>query len=127
MRKIREGVYSGNPILEIAEKARQSGDWRLKFSPRYNGGWVKTIEGIDKTKNNGFSLIGKFLDPVDFYNVGGLYLDCDVQGSRKHQEKNYRLFTINEDGEIVILQEIVDGKQGWAIELWDTIEKFLNK
>lgn len=95
---------------------------------RYNGGWIKTVEKLDKDFQNGYSLVGKFL-PVGSGNInlheGELYLDCSIDGSRKNQERNYTLFRII-DKEVFILQTIENGGQDWAMSLWDSIEKELD-
>lgn len=103
------------------------GDHIPNFS-RYNGGWIKTVAKLDKDYSNGYSIVGDFL-PVSSGNInldeGIIYLDCSIEGSRKHQVKNYTLFKII-DGEVFILQEIEDGGMDWATSLWDTIEKELD-
>lgn len=94
---------------------------------RYNGGWIKTVNGIDKDYKNGYSLVGEFL-PVSRGNIdldeNLLYLDCSIGGSRKNQEKNYTLFKII-DNEIFIIKEIEDGGSDWATSLWESIESEL--
>lgn len=98
---------------------------------RYNGGWAKKIIGLNKTKTNGFSLLGSFVDngkSGDYIiESGKLYLDCGIGGSRKNQEKQYKLFTIHND-ELIILAEATSYRgtnHTWATELWPEIEKFL--
>jgi len=94
---------------------------------RYNGGWAKKITGIDKSKSNGFSIQGDWVESgkEGYYRVteGVLYLDCDIQGSRKNQNKEYTLFTILK-GEIIVLKTIKDCSS-WALEFWPAIDKFL--
>jgi hypothetical protein len=98
---------------------------------RYNGGWVKEITGLDKSKSNGYSLLGEFVDGgkegIIRCTIGKLYLDCDISGSRKNQEKYYTLFCVmlNEKKELTI-KEIISKKETktWAIDLWEYIEKF---
>lgn len=95
---------------------------------RYNGGWMKEITSVDKSKSNGYSLVGEFLENgaegAVRVTVGKLYLDCDIGGSRKNQEKRYRLFHVH-SGKVVVIctQEDVST---WAIELWEHIEGFFN-
>ena len=95
---------------------------------RYNGGWVKTITGLDKDYQNGYSLNGEFVANKRVKNVdlkeNILYLDCSIGGSRKNQEKNYHLFKF-EDGEIEVIQTIENGQSDWALQLWDNVEKEL--
>lgn len=96
---------------------------------RYNGGWTKRVFGIDKNQNNGYSIQGDFVKINEGLNQikDGLYLDCDINGSRKNQEKDYRLFVIkNNCSEIKILNTILDGGSDWAIRMWDHIEKALD-
>lgn len=90
---------------------------------RYNGGWLKTVTGLDKTVTNGFSIEGQFVKAGDFkmdYKPG-LYVDCSKKGSRKNQKWNYHLFQVNEDG-FHLLQTVEDGRGAWACELWEMIE-----
>lgn len=101
---------------------------KIPLFSRYNGGWIKTIERLDKDYKNGYSLVGEFL-PVSSGNIdldeGIIYLDCSIDGSRKNQEKNYTLFKLV-DGEIIIIQSIENGSRDWATSLWDTIETELD-
>lgn len=92
---------------------------------RYNGGWIKSVTGLDKSKVNGYSILGEFMrkDAVDNYVVGGLYLDCGIGGSRKNQNKEYTLFTVLADGSCEIVAEAGDSRD-WAVELWPAIEAF---
>lgn len=95
---------------------------------RYNGGWVKRITGVDKTKSNGYSLLGDFVDggKSRAYRVteGAIYLDCDIQGSRKNQRREFSLFTVINGG-IVLLQSVrEDRTTHWAIDMWPAIEQF---
>jgi beta-glucanase (GH16 family) len=99
------------------------------LNTRYNGGWVKSITGINKAKSNGYSLQGDFLSNGNKSSSevrvteGKLYLDCGIGGSRKSQEKKYTFFTIR-NSEIVIVHEEKDSSS-WAINSWEAIEKFL--
>lgn len=93
----------------------------------YNGGWMKSITEIDRTKKNGYSLVGDFVEKegLSLYDPG-VYLLCDVQGSRKHHRKNYVVVAF--DGEKVgKVAELEDGGRDWALQLWDDIEKALAK
>lgn len=94
---------------------------------RYNGGWLKRVTGLDKSVNNGFSIIGEFVKAGDYKNnyEEGLYLDCSKEGSRKNQVWNYHLFRFTENG-VELLQTLEDAGRTWAVEFWETIEKELN-
>ena len=94
---------------------------------RYNGGWCKIVSGLDKSKNNGYSILGNF---VDAHLMGirkpGLYLDCNIDGSRKHPRKNYRLFRYDGDT-VTVLHTLEDGGKDWAVRLWPEIEVEVSK
>jgi len=93
---------------------------------QYHGGWAKTVTGIDKTKTNGYSLQGSFLNGPEWIPVGGLVLGCSWQGSYKHPKNvtRYFLCQMQEDGTLKRLDRIIDPKS-WATDLWPAIEKVL--
>ncbi|HDL01162.1 MAG TPA: hypothetical protein ENH23_02905 [candidate division Zixibacteria bacterium] len=92
---------------------------------RYNGGWVKRVEGLDKTRTDGYSIKGQFvggdLNRLLIWD-DGLYLDCDIRGSRKNQEKYYTLFVV-ENNKVTVLAET--GGKDWAVNLWEPITAYL--
>ena len=90
---------------------------------RYNGGWAKTVKGLDKSRTNGYSILGDFvdIDAPQYWKDGTIILDCDINGSRKHPEKTYRLFRY-ENGKLSLLSQVGDTKD-WAVKLWPIIEK----
>jgi len=92
---------------------------------RYNGGWSKKITGLDKSKNNGYSILGDFISINQGLNnlSDGIYLDNDKSGSRKNHTQNYSLFSIL-NGEIDLISFIPDGKNDWALHLWGDIENY---
>lgn len=113
----------GQLLVDPQQLARQAAG--SNFS-RYNGGWVKYIIGLDKSKTNGYSLLGRFLNTGLQWLDPGLYLDCSVAGSRNHPEKRYTLFQLLETGEIKVLERQGDFKD-WAVRLWPAIEEALKK
>ena len=99
----------------------------MKF--RSEGGWLKTIEKLDKSVSNGYSLVGDFVKSGDFEEdySEGLYLDCNKeQGKTKKQQTDYRLFRLA-NGQLRLLDMIIDGEASWACEFWDTIEEELEE
>jgi len=93
----------------------------IKF--RLNGGWLKTIEELDKSVTNGYSLVGDFIKAGNFeaeYSEG-LYLDCNKEGSEKKPQIDYRLFRFK-DGKVRLLDLVIDAKNNWAQTFWDAIE-----
>ncbi|MCL2157133.1 MAG: hypothetical protein FWH54_03825 [Methanobrevibacter sp.] len=105
------------------QKEMNTIDPDMKF--RSAGGWLKTIEHLDKSVSNGYSLVGDFVKSGDFEEnyIDGLYLDCNKeQGKKKKAQSDYRLFRLS-NGELRLLDMIIDGDSGWACEFWDTIEE----
>lgn len=91
---------------------------------RYNGGWMKTITKINKEKTDGYSLIGEFINGPIWIKPHSLLLDCGIGGSRKNQEKFYKLFTVDENGNEIKIADIDEGRD-WAIKCWSFIEEYL--
>ena len=107
-------------ILNWQEEITQI-DPDIKF--RAHGGWLKTVEQLDKSVKNGYSLVGEFVDAGNFdedYDEG-IYLDCNKEGTAKKPQLDYRLFRLK-DGKVRLLDMVIDGKQGWAVDLWDALE-----
>ena len=93
----------------------------MKF--RAQGGWLKTVEQLDKSVKNGYSLVGDFVKAGDFEEVysKGIYLDCNKEGTKRKTHQDYRLFRFK-DGKVRLLDMVIDGGQSWAVELWDAVE-----
>lgn len=109
------------------EKEIKEIDPDVKF--RSEGGWLKTVEKLDKSVSNGYSLVGDFVKSGDFEEnySEGLYMDCNKeQGRRKKAQCDYRLFRLA-NGQLRLLDMIIDGESSWACEFWDTIEEELGK
>lgn len=94
---------------------------------RYNGGWLKHVTGLDKSVNNGFSLLGEFVEAGDFLEdyKPGVYLDCSKDGSRKNQEWSYHLFRVDEQG-FTLLKTLENVGRHFAVEMWEPIEQELS-
>ena len=93
----------------------------MKF--RAQGGWLKTVEQLDKSVKNGYSLVGDFVKAGDFEQEysEGIYLDCNKEGTKRKTQQDYRLFRFK-DGKVRLLDMVIDGGQSWAVELWDAVE-----
>lgn len=93
----------------------------MKF--RQQGGWLKTIEELDKSVKNGYSLVGDFVKAGDFEEnyEEGIYLDCNKEGDQKKPQQDYRLFRLKE-GKIRLLDLVINGDNNWATDLWPAIE-----
>lgn len=94
---------------------------------RRNGGWVKNVVGLDKTKTNGYSLLGDFLNQGLQWLSPGLYLDCSIGGSRKNHQYWYTLFTLDSDGQVSKVAELNRYTRDWAVRLWPSVEEALRK
>ena len=110
-------------VLNFIEETKD-----IKTISRYNGGWLKTVTGLDKTKTTGYSIIGEFVKAGNYKHnyTPGLYLDCSKYGSSDKQVWNYHLFIVSDDG-FQLIKTLPDAGRDWATKLWDTIEENLNK
>jgi hypothetical protein len=97
---------------------------------RYNGGWIKTVTGLNTKTTDGYSILGEFVKDGIQWQDPGLYLDCSIGGSRKQQERWFTLFVLTPDGEIQKVGKWwkIPGSSGgtWAPHFWDEIERQLN-
>ena len=93
----------------------------IKF--RAQGGWLKTVEELDKSVRNGYSLVGDFVQAGNFEEEysDGLYLDCNKEGTSRKPQQDYRLFRIR-NGKVRLLDMVIDAGQGWAVDLWDAVD-----
>lgn len=96
-----------------------------EFFQRYNGGWTKEVTGLDKTKTNGYSILGEFTETKkrDWYHTEKLYLDCGIGGSRRNPIKDYTLFRVVDEDNIDIIFETES--RDWATLMWKQIEENL--
>lgn len=117
----------------IMDKEKQKQPTPINFKKQlgvelYNGGWCRKVTGIDKTKKQGYSILGPFINGWKYLAVQdpGVYVVCDVEGSRKHPSYDYILFTW--DGQnLNIVKTLEDAKGEWAVQLWPYITKQLAK
>lgn len=96
---------------------------------RYNGGWTKLITALDKSHDDGYSLVGGFVrkETVTALQEPGLYLDKDIGGSRKNQRAYYTLFELKQDATVRVLATLQSDKADWAIKLWPHVEKYFGQ
>jgi hypothetical protein len=114
----------GDLLMNVSLEIR-----KLTGARRYNGGWTRRIDGLDKSRVDGYSLVGPFAeDRIDWCRPG-LYLDCDIGGSRKTPVKRYALMRLSADGALteMDLPAGVDGARDWAVRLWPLIEAELGR
>lgn len=117
------GAYLLDPIIVASEC--------VKNITRYNGGWIRRVDRIDKSKTNGYSLVGEFLKNGLQWMQPGVYVDCSRGGSRKNQRFGYTVFVLKEDGTVTAYNDdqiVVEGPGGdWAVRLWPVIERALEE
>lgn len=126
-------VVKSKNTSKPSEPAKPIEPQKFLFNPdahfeRRNGGWTKTVTGLNKSVTNGYSIEGSFTDKdrKSWFTEGKLYLDKGIGGSRKNTKAEYNLFTMNANGEVEIIATAGDTRS-WATDLWDDIEKFLKK
>ena len=93
----------------------------------YNGGWVKEVTGVDKSKSNGYAFEGRFVNPISGLSEcgDGLYIVCSIEGSRRHQKKCVAVFEIKDD-EVTKVINWVEGND-WALKIRDRVAELLNQ
>ena len=108
---------AGRMLLNVNDLARAGAAGNYT---RYNGGWVKKVDALDKRRANGYSLLGDFVQGTTYLQPG-IYLDCSIAGSRKHQRRTYTLFRLTPSGEVEPLATVGDTRD-WAVRLWPALE-----
>jgi hypothetical protein len=113
-------------IEDIFQEKFDTGSPTFEGFTRYNGGWIKTVTGLNKTITNGYSVLGTFAQAQITWNSPGLYLDCSIGGSRKNHEPRYQLFILHKDGSISgVGEQLKNPGKDWAVKLWPLIERTL--
>lgn len=123
----------GAILMDLAKEIRLGIDAPRNW--RYNGGWTKSVTGLDKAQTNGYSILGDFCPKGLSWVRPGVYLDCNIGGSRVNQCKEYRVITVEPDGTLNFWSG-PDGKdvleeghrrpiRDWAVRLWPLISQAL--
>ena len=103
------------------------GLWESTLKPR-QGNWCKIIEGIDKTRTDGYSIEGSFVSQIDLvtYQQPGLYLFCEKKGRKQgNQVQLYALFALEPNAEVKVFRELKTTTKDWAVQLWPDIEAYM--
>lgn len=95
---------------------------------RTRGGWMKIVEGYDKTQYGGFRFVGSNFVKVGNYDAdltNGLYLDCSKHFDKEDEKvvEIMNLFKI-EDGEVELLKTIPKATKGWAYQMDDIVDDY---
>ncbi|NER36851.1 MAG: hypothetical protein F6J93_23260 [Oscillatoria sp. SIO1A7] len=106
-----------------------SGFWESNLSAK-SGNWCKLVEGIDKSRSDGYSIDGSFVSQITElkYQQPGLYLHCQKKGGKKGQEKRlYTLFVLEPNGEVQVLTELKSASKDWAVQFWPEIDAYFSR
>jgi DNA-binding FrmR family transcriptional regulator len=100
----------------------------LERDNRFNA-WVRRIESIDPTANNGYCFVGPWIQDKTIEIKRGetmVLLVAAATGSRRSQTTEYRVVVLDESG-ILQLTDIAtdDTDRGWALRIRDDIAKLL--
>lgn len=95
---------------------------------RAGGGWTKNVIRLDKSQNNGYSIIGNFKknNVEDVYIANRLYLDCENIGSYNYPTRNriYNLFTVTSDSKNPVNILAQGNEKDWLRVIWQAAEEF---
>jgi len=83
--------------------------------------WQKTVIGVNKKTENGFSIVGDFVKSPTRLKMGDLVLNCVNKG----KSTGYQLIKIDSAINAHEIAWITEEK--WAIQLWDSITQNLAK
>lgn len=103
-----------------------AGFWESNLSEK-SGNWCKFVEGIDKTRSDGYSIEGAFVSQFSQLKSQqpGLYLHCQKKGGKKGQQKRlYLLFVLQPDGQVEVINEFQSSSKDWAVQVWPEIEAY---
>lgn len=121
---------SESVLVNIQESfLNASGFWESNLSAK-SSNWCKLVEGIDKSRSDGYSIDGSFVSQITElkYQEPGLYLHCQKKGGKKGQEKRlYTLFVLEPNGEVQVLTELKSASKDWAVQLWPEIDAYFSR
>jgi len=96
--------------------------------------WAKILEGVDKSKSNGYAFIGKFISLSSRKNkvkyeleVGTIIMVYAEVGSRKYHKPSITLYEVLENGELEEIYYKLCSGYSWALEVRDEIYEILKK
>ena len=86
-------------VINMTQTCKENG---IDSFSRTRGGWMKQVEGLDKTQSNGYSFIGSNFVKVGNFKtniMNGLYLDQSTSLVDNRKVFTMNLFDIH-DGEV---------------------------
>jgi len=99
---------------------------------QYNGGWLKRITGLNIARTDLYSILGSYIKGETGTNreftydiTPGLYLYCDIQGSRRQTYRNYILFIFSRSQKIIVQSHIFGIKTNNISEFHAIIDELL--
>jgi len=138
LRPFRQSKYKSKYIITMSDNIlinlreaflNAPGFWESNLSEK-QGNWCKFVEGIDKTRTDGYSIEGNFVSQLAQvkYQQPGLYIHCQKKGGKPGQQKRlYTLFILQHDGTVEVITELANSSKDWAVELWPEIEAYFAK
>lgn len=105
-------------ILEIAQKLLPEDT--DNYGRHYAIHWQKSVTGLNKKVENGYSIIGSFLTSPTQLKVGDLILSHALIGKNKPL---YQLIQLDSETTAHVIAETKESK--WSVFLWEAIESVL--
>ncbi|MEL0588301.1 MAG: hypothetical protein U1V55_20970 [Planktothrix rubescens PR222] len=102
------------------------GFWQSRFLIK-TGNWCKSVDGLDKSRTDGYSILGGFVNQCDQLSTQqpGLYLFCEKKKQKQNvTERLYTLFILEPDGSVEVLNELKTASKDWGVQLWPEIDAY---
>ena len=88
--------------------------------------WSKIVEHVDKSKTNGFSFIGSFLEKgLNEVEQGTYVLHYHEEGSAKYHYPNAELYIVTAD-DLELLEDFGELESQWALEIRDRVAEIID-
>ena len=110
---------------ELFAIAREQG---YSADGRFNN-WAKSIDSVDTSKANGYSLIGEFVPSgtVEIEIKPRVYLTATAKGSRANHVTTYLVIAMDADGNLTATDIVTtDGTRGWALRIRDQVAALID-
>ncbi|HAO11848.1 MAG TPA: hypothetical protein DCQ51_11920, partial [Planktothrix sp. UBA8407] len=94
------------------------GFWQSRFLIK-TGNWCKSVDGLDKGRTDGYSILGSFVNQCDQLSTQqpGLYLFCEKKKQKQNvAERLYTLFILEPDGTVEVLNEFKTASKDWGVQ-----------
>lgn len=111
---------------ELFAIAREQG---YSADGRFNN-WAKSIESVDTSKTNGYSLVGEFVPSgtVEVEITPRVYLTATAQGTRANHVTTYLVIRMDADGTLSATDIVTnDNTRGWALRIRDQVAALIEE